>query len=619
MEKFRLDFHYRFSSRAYRYLGSHYTIKNGRPVVTFRVYAPHAEFVSVVGDFNDWNTASHPMTKVTAEGIWEAVIEDAPVYANYKYYITNKGRDFFKQDPYSYHNETDGNTCSKVYDLSGFRFTDDEWMEKRDREPVYSKPVNIYEVHLGSWRRYPGGEPFDYRKIAEELIPYVKDMGYTHIEIMPVMEHPFSGSWGYQVTGYYAVTSRYGTPADFMYLVNEAHKNGIGVILDWVPAHFPKDDFGLIEFDGGYVYEDPHPLRMEHKGWGTRSFNYAKPEVKSFLISNAVFYFDKYHKDGLRVDAVASMLYLDYDRTEWEANIHGGNHNLEAIDFLKQLNTEVFGLFPGAMMIAEESTAFPRVTKPVHYDGLGFNFKWNMGWMNDTLSYISTDPVFRSHNHRQLTFSFYYAFSENFILPISHDEVVHGKKSILDKMPGDYWEKFANFRAFYGYMMTHPGKKLNFMGYEFGQFIEWDYRRELDWLLLKYPAHRKLRRYIRDLNRFYLKNESLWKNDFSWEGFRWIESDDAGRNVISFLRIAGKSELLIVVNFAGIGWERYRLGAPSGRYREVFSSDRRIYGGAGTANGTVSTEAVPSHGYPESLVINIGKLSFIVLKKMGKE
>ncbi|HHZ17815.1 MAG TPA: 1,4-alpha-glucan branching protein GlgB [Acholeplasmataceae bacterium] len=619
MEQFRLDFHYRFSTKAYHYLGSHYTIRDGRPVVTFRVYAPHADFVSVVGDFNNWNVNANPMRRVTVEGIWETVIENVAIYAKYKYYIVNKNRDFFKQDPYSCHNETDGDTCSKVYDLSAFTFTDAEWIKNRDMEPVYRKPVNIYEVHLGSWRRYPGGEQFDYRKIATELLPYVKEMGYTHIEIMPVMEHPFAGSWGYQVTGYYAVTSRYGTPADFMYLVNKAHRLGIGVILDWVPAHFPKDDFGLIEFDGGYVYEDPHPLRMEHKGWGTRSFNYAKPEVKSFLISNAIFYFDKYHIDGLRVDAVASMLYLDYDRTEWEANIYGGNHNLEAIEFLKQLNTEVFRLFPGAMMIAEESTAFPGVTKPVHYGGLGFNFKWNMGWMNDTLAYIATDPLFRRHHHNQLTFSFYYVFSENFILPISHDEVVHGKKSVLDKMPGDYWEKFANFRAFYGYMMTHPGKKLNFMGYEFGQFIEWDYRKELDWLLLQYPMHRKLNRYIRALNRFYLDNPALWENDFSWEGFRWIESDDADHNVISFMRIAGKSELIIVINFAGIDWRNYRLGAPAGRYREIFSSDRRIYGGAGTKNGTVTTEPVPCHGHSQSLVLNIGKLSFIALKKTGKE
>ncbi|MDD4076760.1 MAG: 1,4-alpha-glucan branching protein GlgB [Bacilli bacterium] len=619
MENFKYDFHYRFSPKAYEYLGSHCAIKDDRQVVTFRVYAPHADFVSVVGDFNGWNTKCNPMIRITDKGIWETVIADVPIFSNYKYFIKNKGKEFFKQDPYSYHNETDGNTCSKVYNLSGFQFSDHEWRHHRRNNPIYSQPVNIYEVHLGSWRRYPDNSVFSYRKIAEELIEYVKKMGYTHIEIMPVMEYPFEGSWGYQVTGYYAITSRYGTPADFMYLVNLAHNNGIGVILDWVPAHFPKDDFGLFEFDGEYVYEDPHPLRMEHQGWGTRTFNYGKPEVKSFLISNAIFYFEKYHIDGLRVDAVASMLYLDYDRTEWEPNIYGGNHNLAAIDFIKQLNIEVFKFFPDVMMIAEESTAFANVTKPVHFSGLGFNFKWNMGWMNDTLSYISTDSLFRKHRHNQLTFSFYYAFSENFILPISHDEVVHGKKSVLDKMPGDYWEKFANFRTFYGYMMTHPGKKLNFMGYEFGQFIEWNYRQELDWLLLKYPMHRKLHRYIRDLNHFYLKNNSLWENDFSWEGFRWIESDDADHNVISFFRIGQKNQLLIVVNFSGVNWDNYRLGAPAGRYREVFSGDRRIYGGAGTTNRLIATEPIPSHHCEQSLNIKLGKLSFIVLKKIGKE
>jgi len=619
MEKFKNEFHHYFSPEAYKFLGSHCQIKAGRKAVTFRVYAPHADFVSVTGDFNNWNTEQNPMKKITDEGIWETVLFNIDIFSKYKYFIKNNGKELFKQDPYSYHNETDGNTCSKVYDLAE-RFTDAEWLSRRRANPIYNQPINIYEVHLGSWRRYPDNSPFCYRKLADELIEYVKKMGYTHIEIMPVMEYPFAGSWGYQVTGYYAVTSRYGTPEDFMYLVNKAHNNGIGVILDWVPAHFPKDDFGLFEFDGDYVYEDPHPLRMEHQSWGTRSFNFGKPEVKSFLISNALFYFEKYHIDGLRVDAVASMLYLDYDRTEWEPNIYGGNHNLEAIDFLKQLNTEVFKVFPDIMMIAEESTAYTNVTKPVHYGGLGFNFKWNMGWMNDTLSYIDSNPLFRRHCHNQLTFSFYYAFSENFILPISHDEVVHGKKSLLNKMPGDYWEKFANVRAFYGYMMTHPGKKLNFMGYEFGQFIEWNYQQELDWLLLKYPMHRKLHRYIRDLNRFYLDNDCLWQQDFSWEGFRWINSEDADHNVISFIRFNRQNELLlIVVNFAGVNWQNYRLGVPAGKYREVFSSDRRIYGGSGINNRICVSEPTPYNYYQQSLSVELGKLSFIILKKIGKE
>ena len=472
------DFHTSFTCDAYEYFGSHYDSQT-RSVV-FRVYAPHAEKVAVVGDFNGWNLSAHPMRKITKEGIWELVVNNVAMYQNYKYAITHRRKTFLKQDPYAYHNQTNGETSSKIYQLDGFNWTDQAWLEQRNNTGTYDKPVNIYEVNLGSWKRYKDGNVYNYRHLADKLIPYVKKMGFTHIEIMPLTEFPFDGSWGYQVTGYFSVTSRYGVPQDFMYLVNKAHQNNIGIILDWVPAHFPKDDFGLYEFDGEILYEDPEPTRQEHRSWGTRIFNFQKPEVKSFLISSAKFFFDKYHVDGLRVDAVAAMLYLNYDREQWKPNIHGGVYNLEAINFLQDLNTIIFRYYPNVMMIAEESTDYANVSKPVYMGGLGFNYKWNMGWMNDTLKYMETDPFFRVDHHNRMTFSMYYAFSENFILPISHDEVVHGKKSLLDKMPGNYEEKFANVRAYLGYMMTHPGKKLLFMGCEFGQFIEWDYKKELD-------------------------------------------------------------------------------------------------------------------------------------------
>jgi len=611
------DFHKSYITDAYEFLGCH---REAEGCHVFRVFAPHALAVSVVGDYNEWDSAVHPMHRISDQGIWETKIFGLPIFTNYKYWIKNKSKSFFKQDPYGFHFETNGGTCAKIYDLDEFQFTDQDWFAQKAKKTIYESPMNVYEVHLGSWKRYKNNSPFNYRKIADELIPYAKRMGFTHLEVMPIMEFPFEGSWGYQVTGYFSVTSRYGQPADFMYFVNKAHQSGLGVILDWVPAHFPKDGFGLYEFDGEDVYEDPNPFRREHANWGTRIFNFQKPEVKSFLISSARFFFEKYHLDGLRVDAVASMLYLDYDRKEWQPNIYGGNHNLESIDFLKTLNTEIFKYFPTALMIAEESTDFANVSKPVYMGGLGFNFKWNMGWMNDTLYYMKTNPMFRRYQHNKLTFSLVYAFSENYVLPISHDEVVHGKHSLLDKMPGTYDEKFANLRAFLGYMMTHPGKKLSFMGYEFGQFTEWNYSKELDWLLLGYEKHQKLFQYVKDLNKFYLNHSCLWEIDCSWEGFKWINSDDADYNCLSFRRInAHKRELIIAINFSGINLTDYRLGLRSGSYQEVMNSDALIYGGSGLSNSNLRTSSVPCHGSDSSLILNISAFSIVILKRIGKE
>ena len=601
-------FHHGYASDAYNFLGSFY--ENGK--TTFRVYAPHAYSVSVVGDFNYWNKDANKMNKIDNEGIWEVEIDNIHIYDNYKYAITNKGRTFLKQDPYGYHFETNMGTSSKVYKLGNYVWGDSEWMEDRKNKNVYQSPVNIYECHIGSWIKQDGHD-LNYHDIGNRLIKYVKEMNYNYIEFLPVMEHPFLGSWGYQVTGYFAVTSRYGVPDDFMYVIDLAHKNGIGVILDWVPAHFPKDDFSLCEFDGDYLYEDPSPTRMEHKSWGTRIFNFAKPEIKSFLISSACFYFDKYHIDGIRVDAVAAMLYLDYDRKEWVPNIYGGNHNLEAIGFLQDLNMTCFGKFGNILMIAEESTAFANVTKPIDMGGLGFNFKWNMGWMNDTLSYIATDPYFRGDHHNKMTFGMTYMFSENFILPISHDEVVHLKKSLLDKMPGNYDEKFSNLKCYLGFMQTIPGKKLLFMGQEFGHFREWDEERELDWNLLCYDKHRGLQKFVQKLNKLYITKAPLHQNDVDWNGFNWLYCEDRSSEVFSYQRKDfNKNELLIIVNFSGLAYENFTINNPNirGSYKVILSSDDAIYGGENKY--TYDKEYVYHKG---SISFNINKLSFLVLKK----
>ena len=598
---------------AYRYFGAHLCAQDGQAGVVFRVWAPHAQAVSVVGDFNRWTPDADMMHKV-ADAVWELFIPGMKAYDVYKFCITTpSGEQVYKADPYAFHAETRPANGSKVYDIGGYPWGDAAWDEAQKKRDVLNSPMLIYELHAGSWKMKEAGVPYNYSELADELIPYIKEMGYTHVELLPITEYPFDGSWGYQVTGYFAPTSRYGTPHDFMAFVDKLHQAGIGVILDWVPAHFPKDGYGLYMFDGAPCYEDPNPRRGEHKEWGTMVFNYGMPEVQSFLISSALFWVEQYHIDGLRVDAVASMLYLDYNRRdgEWEQNVNGGKENLEAIAFLQKCNSTMLGRYPYKMMIAEESTAWPLVTKPASDGGLGFNFKWNMGWMNDMLSYMKTDPLFRAGNHGKVTFSFFYAFSENFVLPISHDEVVHGKCSLINKMPGDYEQKFANLRTFYGYMTAHPGKKLLFMGQEFGQFIEWDENKPLDWMLLGYDKHRQLQAYVKDLNAFYRETPAMWEIDYSWEGFQWIVPDDNQQSVIAFLRRDAKGKMVMVVcNFNPVLREGYEMGVPNaGSYKEVLNSDDPKYGGSGVTNGTVRSRKGAMHGFEQHVSLTLPPLS----------
>ncbi|MBQ6266232.1 MAG: 1,4-alpha-glucan branching protein GlgB [Clostridia bacterium] len=614
-------FHEGTNAQTYEYLGAHAA---GADAVVFRVWAPNAAQVWVAGDFNDWAPESLPMQKISG-GVWECTVQGVKQYDAYKFHIqAADGRRFYKSDPYAFHAETRPGTASKYYGAPVFDWQDRGWMVARRHRNIYESPVNIYEVHAGSWQTYDDGNPLNYRALADRLVPYVKEMGYNYIELLPILEHPFDGSWGYQVTGYFAPTSRYGTPADFAYFVDAAHRAGIGVILDWVPAHFPKDAYGLYEFDGGPCYEYADPRKGEHEQWGTRVFDYGKPEVQSFLISSAFFWIDRYHIDGLRVDAVASMLYLDYGREEgrWVRNIHGGNENLEAVAFLQKLNEAIFREHSDVMMIAEESTAWPLVTKPTYLGGLGFNFKWNMGWMNDCLRYFSLDGIYRKFNHDCLTFSFFYAFSENFVLPISHDEVVHGKCSLINKMPGSYEEKFAGMRAFLGYMMSHPGKKLLFMGSEFGQFIEWNYKQPLDWLLLGYDAHRQLKDYVAALNKFYLDHPALWEIDYGWDGFGWIVSDDSTNSVVAYRRTdkAGKS-VIALCNFTNVTRRGYRIGVPApGTYRVVFSSADPQYGGRGESTvGSVKAKPIPMHGFGYSIELDLEGLSCMYIQDVSRK
>ena len=616
---------------AQRFFGSHLTEQGGEKGVMFRVWAPHATAVSVVGDFNSWKPGSHPMKKSDGASIWELFIPGMKEFDVYKYCVTTRAGDLvFKADPYALHAETRPSNGSKVYDLSGFGWSDSEWMDAQKAKDQINGPMNIYEMHAGSWKMKQDPEdkdkyiPYNYSELADLLIPYITEMGYTHVELLPIMEYPYDGSWGYQVSGYFAPTSRYGTPKDLMAFVDKMHRAGIGVIMDWVPAHFPKDQFGLYMFDGEPCYEDPNPRRGEHKEWGTMVFNFGMKEVQSFLISSALYWLEQYHIDGLRVDAVASMLYLDYNRRdgEWEQNVNGGKENLEAIDFLRKLNTAILTRHPEKYMIAEESTAWPNVTKPAKDGGLGFNFKWNMGWMNDMLSYMKTDPLFRSYNHNKVTFSFFYAFSENFVLPISHDEVVHGKCSLINKMPGEYDDKFANLRTFFGYMMAHPGKKLLFMGQEFGQFNEWYEAKPLDWMLLDYDKHKELQNYVKTLNQFYKDHPAFWQVDYSWEGFQWIVPDDYQQSIVAFLRkdAAGK-QVLIVCNFTPILREGYTMGAPvSGSYKEILNSDDAAFGGSGKYhNKNIRSKKVPKHGFDQSITLTLPPLSALYFEVPEKK
>ena len=602
------------NSEAYRYLGAHRTRRAGKDGYVFRVWAPNAAYVSVVGDFCAWNGYDHPMTR-NADGFWECFVAGLKRYDTYKFAVTSqRGDTVLKTDPYAFHAETRPGTAGKLYDLGGYRWGDDEWRKNRAKAPIDRAPLNIYEVHLGSWRRRENGDFYDYRTLAHELADYVLDLGYNCVELMPVTEYPLDDSWGYQCTGYFAATSRYGTPKDFMYFVDHLHRKGISVLLDWVPAHFCKDEHGLIDFDGTSCYEYADPNKREHEGWGTRVFDYGRGEVKSFLLSSAAFWLREFHLDGLRVDAVASMLYLDYGRENgrWTPNKDGGHENLEAIDFLRALNETAFSVDPNVLMVAEESTAWPLVTRPAKDGGLGFNLKWNMGWMNDMCHYLKLDPWFRQFHHKDITFSLMYAFSENFVLPISHDEVVHMKGSLRGKMPGDDWQQLAGVRAFTAYLLAHPGKKLTFMGAELGQWHEWDFASQLDWYLLENQENQQTQQFFKDINRFYLSQSPLWSIDFSWEGFEWLVADDNCNNVVVFVRRDREGrELIAAVNFSPVGQAEYRFGVPPKKtYREVFTTDLAAYGGTGDwCNGEpIETEGIPSHGKPCSLCVKIPPL-----------
>jgi 1,4-alpha-glucan branching enzyme len=611
--------------RVWDKLGSHVMTIGDVTGVHFAVWAPNAQRVSVIGDFNRWDGRVHPMRKLVPSGVWELFIPELKPGAPYKYEVrTHGGHLLEKADPYARSFEVPPRSASVIWEDGGYEWGDADWI--RDRSTAgswHDRPMSTYEVHLGSWRRVPteGHRYLTYREMAETLVPYVRDMGYTHIELLPVMEHPFSPSWGYQVLGFFAPTSRFGTPDDFRAFVDACHRHGLGLILDWVPGHFPKDRHGLAEFDGTALYEHADPRKGEHRDWGTLIFNYGRNEVRSFLLSSALYWLEEFHVDGLRVDAVASMLYLDYSRPhgEWIPNQYGGRENLEAVSFLQQMNTVTHGRVPGTITIAEESTAWPAVSRPTYVGGLGFTFKWNMGWMHDILEYIEQDPVHRRWHHEKITFSMLYSFTENFVLPFSHDEVVHGKRSMLDKMPGDLWQKFATLRTLYGYMYGHPGKKLMFMGCEFGQWREWNSEESLDWHLTDDPLHAGLRRWVQDLNRVYQQERSLHEVDFEHSGFAWIDCHDNENSVVSLIRRARdpRDFTVIVVNFTPVPRPGYRFGVPeAGWYREVLNSDAALYGGSNAGNsGGVNAEPLPDHGFEQSISLTVPPLGFVLLKK----
>ena len=606
---------------SYKFFKPSYVVKEGKKLWRFRVWAPNAKSISVVGNFNEWDRNINKMDLIDASGIWEGFVKGLKRYDIYKFSLEcNDGKIRIKADPFALHAEMPPYTASKIYDIRGYKWQDKDYLEKRKYKDIYNSPINIYELHFGSWKQYEDGNFYSYRKMADELIPYVLDMGYTHIELLPITEHPFGGSWGYQTTSLYAPTSRYGTPHDFMYFIDKCHQNGLSVILDFVVSHFPKDEFGLFEFDGTYQYEYSDPLKQEHKNWGTRVYDYGKPQVRSFLISSIFFWIDYYHIDGIRLDAVASMLYLNYDRKdgEWRRNEKGGIYNLEAISFLQNLNKSVLKKYKDIVMIAEESTAFPMVTMPPEKGGLGFNYKWNMGWMNDILEYMNIDPFFRKDNHNKLTFSISYAFSENFILPFSHDEVVHGKASMISKMAGNYEEKFQSLKALYAYQMAHPGKKLNFMGNEFGQFIEWNYEKSLDWLLLGYDSHRILNKYVKELNHFYLQNKEFYELDNTYDGFKWIIVDDNKQNIIAFARYdkLGNS-IITVINFSRIRRENYEIGIEhDGFYEIILNSNWKKYGGNLEKEQGFYAIEKPNHNQKFTLKFDIEGYSAMYIKKI---
>jgi 1,4-alpha-glucan branching enzyme len=607
---------------SYQKLGAHRRTVGTVEGVNFAVWAPNAQRVSVIGDFNDWHDLAHPMQRREISGIWELFIPGVDEGTIYRYAMLSHHRAYYAQktDPYGFYTERRPKSASIVFDIDRYTWHDDEWMQNRDSSNPLTQPIAIYEVHLGSWKRKPDGSWLSYRELAHEMVEYVKTMGFTHIELMPVAEHPLDASWGYQVTGYYAPTSRYGDPLDFKYFVDYCHANGIGVILDWVPAHFPKDGHALSYFDGTHLYSHEDPRQGEHPDWGTYIFNYGRNEVRNFLISNALYWLKEYHIDGLRVDAVSSMLYLNFSREEgqWIPNRYGSNENIEAIDFMRRTNEIVYEHFPGVMMIAEESTAWAMVSRPTYLGGLGFLLKWNMGWMHDTLKYMSLDPIYRRYHHNQITFSLLYAFNENFILSLSHDEVVHLKGSLLNKMSGYGLQRFDSLRLLFGYQYTHPGKKLNFMGQELGQWREWDETREIDWYLLQYEPHQHMQNWLRDLNTLYRQEAALYEVDFEWQGFRWIEANDGDNSVISYLRYAKNNAdfLVVVCNFTPTTRHHYRIGVPeAGYYREILNSDSAFYGGSNTGNGGgISSEASESHGLPYSLNLTLPPLGIVVFK-----